>query len=140
MGLQDTVLALYESRDHASAAEIRAHGTAAEASTVTARKALSTAYLEATLSLLLEAQVGDRVQTDPHTVLTVASKDLSSQGVVLTTDGKRIASPLNFHQSTWEADEVLTDGTAVYYERWNSSGMRSHGYVHPTSRQLVQSG
>lgn len=57
--------------------------------------------------------------------------------VVLTQDGR--SAPLGrdlrwHHGDTPDADEW------VYYERWTAEGRVGHGYLHPETRRLVQSG
>ena len=82
---------------------------------------------------LVGAGIGEEVRPHPQgAVLTVASK--RGGQVILTADGED-ADP-----GTWHG-EPDDQQPGVYYERWDlTSGPRSHGYIHPVTRRLVQVG
>lgn len=56
--------------------------------------------------------------------------------VVLTTDGLPVATPLDWHRGPDPAGEDW-----VRYERWDVTGNHlAHGFIDPSSRQLLQAG
>lgn len=57
--------------------------------------------------------------------------------VMLTQDGRFVPEPLRWHT---DHETVPSPDEWVYYERWSARGREGHGYVHPTTRRLIQSG
>jgi hypothetical protein len=85
------------------------------------------------LLVLPDVEVGDTVPglNGPLTVASVEDLVLSTT-VVLTQDG----GPVHV---AWH--EAPYDGPTVLYERWDTMGGRvAHGFIHPESRKIVQTG